>query len=78
MLAEDLTFQEEAPVPPVLKLERSITAFVSVTALPLPSLYVNVTVLLAASYLYTFAVPAALAVPPLVSVEPVATVVGAI
>ena len=77
MLAEDLTFQEEAPVPPVLKLERSITALVSVTALPLPSLYVNVTVLLAASYLYTL-VPAALAVPPLVSVEPAATVVGAI
>ena len=76
MLAEDLTFQEEAPVPPVLKLERSITALVSVTALPLPSLYVNVTVLLVASYLYTLVPPDA--VPPLFSVEPVGTVVGAI
>ena len=54
---------------------KSITALVSVTALPLPSLYVNVTVLLVASYLYTLVPPDA--VPPLFSVEPVLTAVGA-
>ena len=76
--ADVLAVQVEAVVPPVFKAEKSITAFVSVTALPLPSLYVNVTFLVAASYLYTFSVPAVLSAPPLASVELAFTAVGAI
>ena len=59
----------------MFKSEKSITALVSDTAVPLPSLYVNVTFLVAASYLYTFSVP--LTTPPLASVLPALTAVGA-
>ena len=46
MLAEDLTFQVEAVAPPVDKPDKSITASLPDTTVPLPSVYVNLTFLL--------------------------------
>ena len=39
------------PLPPVARSEKSITAFVSFTAVPFPSFYTNVTFFVDASYL---------------------------
>ena len=79
--AEDVTWKELIS-PPVGKLDKSITAFVLATALPLPSLNVNSTCLVVALYLYAWVAAPGLvlpdAAPPFASVEPDFTAVGAI